>query len=105
MDKYLQALKEKICSICVDSDEKGNCKMTNDECCAIEVFIDKIVNVVLSIESENINDYVNALHQKICIECRGQAEHCKLREDVNCSLDRYFPLIVEIIRETSKSVA
>lgn len=98
MNKYLKAIREKVCSICVDSDEKGNCKMTEEECCAVELYLDRIVQIVHSIQSERMSDYVEALHQKICVECRSDAEKCKLRLDVNCSLDRYFPLIVETIK-------
>ncbi len=103
MEKYLQAIREKVCSICVDSDEKGNCKMTDEECCAVELYLDKIVDVIHSINSDRITDYVDALHQKICVECRGNFERCNLRADVNCSLDRYFPLIVETIKSVDEN--
>jgi hypothetical protein len=49
MDKYLKALKQNVCSICVDSYQEGG--------------------------------------------------NCYLREDANCSLDRYFSLIVETIQK------
>lgn len=98
MERYLKAIREKVCSICVDSDENGNCKMTEEECCAVELYLDKIVEVVHSVQSEKMSDYVDALHQRICVECRGGIERCGLKADVNCSLDRYFPLIVETIQ-------
>jgi hypothetical protein len=102
MEKYLKAIREKVCSICVDSDENGNCKMTDEECCAVELYLDKIVEVVHSVASDKMSDYVDALHQKICVECRGNFERCNLRSDINCSLDRYFPLIVETIQAVDK---
>lgn len=71
MDKYLKAIWEKVCSICVDSDEKGNCKMTEEECCAVELYLDRIVQIVHSIQSERMSDYFEALYQKVCVECRG----------------------------------
>ncbi len=104
MDTYLKAIREKVCSICVDSDENGKCKMTDDESCAVELYIDKIVDVVHSVQSDKVSDYVDALHQKICVECRGSSERCNLRLDVNCSLDRYFPLIVDVIQNVDRKL-
>lgn len=37
------AIREKVCSICVDSDEKGNYEMTKEECCEVELYLDRIV--------------------------------------------------------------
>jgi hypothetical protein len=41
------------------------------------------------------------LKEKVCKECRTQDENgnCYLREDANCSLDRYFSVIVETIQK------
>jgi hypothetical protein len=100
MEEYLKAIKEKVCSICVDSNENGQCKMTDEEFCAVELNINKIVAAVNSVESDRIEDYYEALHDYVCISCKNETDdgYCKLRNDVNCALDRYFPHIVETIR-------
>ena len=46
MDKYLTAVKENICSVCVDSDEAGKCTLTEEEICAVEYFLPQIVDLV-----------------------------------------------------------
>ncbi len=100
MDKYLKAIKQNICSICVDSDEKGICTLNEKETCAVELFLPKIIEAVHSTDSENIQDYLEKLHNTVCTQCRAQEKdgNCYLREDANCSLDRYFSLIVETIQ-------
>jgi len=100
MSKYLSAIRKNVCSICVDSNEKGKCTLNDDEVCAVELYLPKIVEIVHNIKSDDIKDYVNALRENVCLECRSQANgYCYLREDVNCSLDRYYSRIVETIQE------
>jgi len=100
MEQYLKAIKEKVCTICVDSDDNGKCKMTDEEFCAVEMNIDKIVAAINSMESDRNEDYYEAIHDYVCISCRNETadRNCKLRTDVNCALDRYFPHIVEVIK-------
>lgn len=56
MDKYLKALKQNVCSICVDSNEKGGCTLNEKESCAVELYLPKIVEVVHSDENEDIKE-------------------------------------------------
>lgn len=105
MEEYLKAIKEKVCTICVDSDESGQCKMTDEEFCAVELNIDKIVAAVNSVDSDRTEDYIEALHDYVCVSCKNETDagNCKLRNDVNCALDRYFPHIVEVIKSVQLS--
>jgi hypothetical protein len=105
MDKYLKAIKQNVCSICVDSSEKGGCTLNEKETCAVELYLPQIINVVHSIESDDIKEYSNKLHEVVCTGCREQENgNCYLREDANCSLDRYFPVIVDIIHKVDKGL-
>lgn len=101
MKEYIAAIREKVCSICVDSDEQGNCTLNKNELCAVEMFLPKIVKLVKETDSDDIWDYYESLKENICSECNAKTTDgsCYLREDANCSLDRYFPLIVDAIRK------
>ncbi|MFH1196030.1 MAG: hypothetical protein V1720_09970 [bacterium] len=101
MEKYLKAIRENICSICVDSDEKGDCKLTDNEICAVESFFPQILEIVHRSNGEDYDVYTKALKEEVCKKCRASedGEYCYLREDSNCALDRYFPLIIEIIQK------
>jgi hypothetical protein len=105
MDKYLKAIKQNVCSICVDSNEKGGCSLNEKETCAVELFLPQIIDVVHSFKSDNMKEYSDRLHEVICTQCRDQENgNCYLREDANCSLDRYFSLIVAIIRKVDRGL-
>lgn len=101
MDKYINAIKKRVCSICADSDEDGFCTLTDYEKCAVEIFLPKIINIIHeSNYKENINLLYQELKEKVCAECKARTQNgnCYLRRDSNCSLDRYFSLIVDTIQ-------
>ncbi|MBM2841002.1 MAG: hypothetical protein HW412_1530 [Bacteroidetes bacterium] len=45
--------------------------------------------------------YIEALRKNVCADCLHQSPDgtCSFRSNVDCGLDRYFPLIVEAIEE------
>ncbi len=100
MDKYLKAIKQNICSICVDSNENGSCLLTDKEKCAVELYLSQIVEIVRKSENKNVQEIHKQLNDLICVNCMNDENgNCYLRNDANCSLDRYFPLIVETIQK------
>ncbi len=107
MDKYIKAIKQNVCSICVDSTDRGNCTLSKHETCAVEFYLPVIIDIVHSIDSENITEYHSRVKQEICINCRAQDDEgkCYLHEEANCSLDRYFPLIVETIKKVDRGLS
>ncbi len=105
MDKYLKALKQNVCAICVDSNEKGGCTLNEKESCAVELFLPQIIHVVHNTGSDDLKELHNKLRETVCIECRAQENgNCYLREDANCSLDRYFSLIAETIQKVDEGI-
>ena len=103
MDKYLKAIKQNVCSICVDSNERGGCSLTDKETCAVELYLPQIVEIVTQAEAENIHELRKQLRDVVCANCRNEENgNCYLRDDANCSLDRYFSLIIETIQKVNK---
>jgi hypothetical protein len=101
MQRYIDAIRKNVCSICVDSTDEGECTLSTKELCAVEYYFPKILEVVHSIDSEDLEVYHEKLKDTICAECAasGDKDHCYLRDDANCSLDRYFSIIVETIKK------
>ncbi len=99
MEKYIALLRENICSICADSDEAGECRLSEKEICAVERFLPEIISTIHNTKSESMDDHIAALRGAVCQKCRTKDgdDYCYLREDANCALDRYYPLIVELV--------
>ena len=99
MDKYKEAIKENICSVCIDSDDPGFCTLTDDETCAVEYFLPQIVEIVTNNKRSTPAELENLLREEVCTNCQTSSgrDYCYLREDANCALDRYFARIAEVI--------
>ena len=104
MQKYIDAVTNHVCTICVDSTEDGNCTLNEKEQCAVQLFLPQIVEIVHSKESDDVEEYYQLLKEKVCKDCKTRNEdgNCYLRDDANCSLDRYFSIIVDVIQKVDK---
>ena len=100
--EYWEALQAKICSRCLDGDGKGECLISREYFCAMKTHLPLIVDAINSVYSQSMEPYEEQLRKTVCANCvhQSMAGECALRDDVECALDRYFPLIVQVIEET-----
>lgn len=101
---FWDALQSKICVKCLDGNGNGDCRIAGDGFCAMKAYLPQILDAVNSVYSHSIVPYEEQLRKKVCGACANQSPQgqCQLRDEVECALDRYFPLIVEVIEETQK---
>jgi hypothetical protein len=101
LDEYWIAVQRKVCLKCIDGDGHGDCRLGTVEECALKAYFPKIVETVLAVRSSNIEPYVQGLRHNVCGDCRHQSTDgtCMLRNQVDCALDRYFPMVAEAIEE------
>ena len=100
-EKYWNLIQAAICAKCVDGDGKGGCRIAHKGECALQKYFPQILEVVASTSSSSMEPYERLLRNKVCGLCIHQSASgsCSLRNEVDCALDRYFPLIVQIIEE------
>jgi hypothetical protein len=103
MDLSWEQFQNRVCRKCVDGDNKGRCRLPVDESCTLKEFLPEIVKAVSSIHSESIQDYVDALRSHICETCEHQYANgtCWKRDALECALDRFFPIVIEIIESAN----
>jgi hypothetical protein len=101
LEEYWQAVSARVCAKCIDGDGRGNCRLTGALTCGLRAHFPKIVETVLSIHSEEMEPYIDALRKNVCTDCVNQSPdgRCSFRVNLDCGLDRYFPLIVETIEQ------
>jgi len=101
-EEYWGALQEKICAKCVDGDGKGNCLIAHSRDCALKTHFPQIIETVNAVFSPSVEPYIEKLRKNVCAVCTAQSPDgvCRQRDEVECALDRYFPLIVQVIEET-----
>jgi len=100
--EYWEALEAKVCARCLEGNGKGACLIAPGRECALKVHFPLIIEAVNSVFSPSVEPYVEQLRKHVCSVCTNQAGagSCSLRDDAECALDRYYPLIVQVIEET-----
>jgi hypothetical protein len=101
LEQYWHAVQRQVCVKCIDSDGHGNCRLSGEAECGLKLHFPEIVETVLSVRSDNIEPYVEALRHNVCAYCKHQSPDgkCMFRIQLDCGLDRYFPMIIEAIEE------
>lgn len=94
-----QLIQERICPRCLDGDGQGDCRLPIGEECALKSFLPQVVMTITQTKSDSMEAYVSTLRSHVCGLCDHQKPDmtCKKRNDLECALDRYYPIIVEII--------
>jgi hypothetical protein len=98
---YRDALRRRVCAVCLDSKDDGSCGLTSPAACAIERHLPRIVEAVLDVRTRRDDAYAAAIEARVCSHCddRDGLGLCHLRRAGRCALAVYLPLIVEAIEE------
>ncbi len=101
---YRQAIHAHVCGRCLDSDGVGNCRIDPAQECTVQQHLPLIVEIVNSVESNSMNDYVRVLRNAVCARCSFQTVngYCMARMNLDCALDRYLALVVGAISEVKE---
>jgi len=96
------ALRKRVCSVCVDRNLEGPCALEEQHECVLFDRLPKIARTLSYIRSNRMDDYITAIRWEVCSECPHQRldGSCAQREEARCILDRYLPLIVDAVEET-----
>ncbi len=100
---FREALRRRVCSVCLDGADDGSCGLAGGRTCAIERDLPRLVQTVLAVRSGRMDEYVAAVEAHICGRCTDQDARglCRLRQKGECALSTYLPLIVDAIEEVT----
>jgi hypothetical protein len=99
--RYQEALRRRVCAVCLDGKDDGSCGLGTPGTCAIERHLPRIVEAVLDVRARRDDAYAAAIEARVCGRCddRDGLGLCHLRREGRCALAVYLPLIVEAIEE------
>ena len=110
MDRSLAELellvRNRICSVCTERTVDGQCGLEQPSSCALFQLFPQVALAIQSVQSEDIEQYIEAIRRNVCSVCAEQAQDgsCETRQQVRCALDAYLLLVVDAIEEaTGKS--
>jgi hypothetical protein len=92
--------------VCLDQRDDGSCGLTH-RICAIERHLPRLAEVLSKIQSNRMDEYEAAVRAEICSTCPQQdaGGHCALREEADCALFAYLPLVLEAIESVTEGEA
>ncbi len=99
LNAYEQAVKQYVCSRCIDFGEDGACHSSDPEGCAVFRFLPELIDIAAKIQDQRISHYLHCVRQEVCAYCRNQhpGEKCSVRDSLDCALDRYLPMILDAL--------
>jgi hypothetical protein len=90
--EYVTALRERVCSRCIARQPGTPPCAPHGVVCGIEIHVPKLVGICRSTDSDQMDTYINKLHDEICAECAYRtAPICP------CPLDYLLELAVEAV--------
>ena len=96
-------VRDRICRVCSSRTVQGDCGLENPSSCALFQLFPQVAKAIQSVESDDIQPYIDAIRQQVCRVCADQdaAGDCETREQVQCALDAYLLPVVEAIEEAT----
>jgi hypothetical protein len=107
MDRSLAELeaivRNRICQVCTDRTSDGECGLETPSSCALFRLFPQVAQAVQSVNSDDIQPYIEAIRAGVCSVCQDQAADgsCETRHQVRCALDAYLLLVVDAIEEAT----
>ncbi len=101
MNYYEEAVRNYVCSHCVDFGSDGICHSKDPEGCAIFRHLPQLIEIAERIHDVHLVPYSEEVRKRICTSCRNQHPEgkCSVRESLSCALDCYLPLVLEAIED------
>jgi len=98
-----ELVRSRICGVCSERKTDATCGLEDPGECALFRLFPEVAAAIQNTHSDNLEDYINAIRQNVCTVCTAQESDasCGLRQQVQCALDAYLLLVVEVIEEAT----
>jgi hypothetical protein len=100
-ERYREAIRRRVCAVCLDGRDDGTCGLTRSEPCALEELLPRIVDTIREVRQARDDAYAAAVEARVCGRCpdHGPLGRCALRRDGACALAVFLPLVVAAVAE------
>lgn len=103
LDELEAIVRNRICGVCTERTIEGQCGLENGSSCALFGLFPQVAQAIQSVNSNEIQPYIEAIRRNVCSVCREQGRDgsCESRQQVQCALDAYLLLVVDAIEEAT----
>ena len=102
-DELEAIVRNRICGVCTERTDEGKCGLEDSSSCALFRLFPQVAQALQSVNSNDIQQYIDAIRRNVCSVCEEQAQDgsCEVRRQVQCSLDAYLLLVIDAIEEAT----
>ena len=99
LQAYREAIARRVHGICFDRNLDPTSKVNTEANCRIERFLPQLVELAKATGPKNGAGFETAVEHTICIQCGNQNAlgECHVKEQADCCLYRYLPIVYETI--------
>jgi len=98
---YRDAIAARVHAICLDRNLNPASSLNTESTCRIDQYLSQLIEVANAIGQGDPAAFNAAVEKTICLQC-GQLDAlgtCRVREQAECCLYRYLPLIYDAIHQ------
>ena len=101
---YREAIRRRVCAVCLDGAENGACGLAGPAACAIQEHLPGLVDAILHVRTRRDDAYAAVVEARVCSRCphRDGLGLCRLRRDGRCTVSVYLPLVIEAVEEVER---
>jgi hypothetical protein len=101
---YRDAIRRRVCAICLDGADDGSCALVSPSACAIDEHLPRLVEAILDVRRRHDDAYAATVEARVCSHCshRDSLGLCNLRRDGRCAVSVYLPLVIEAVAEVER---
>ena len=98
---YREAVRRRVCAVCLDGTDAGGCHLVAPQRCALEELLPRLVDAIRDVELRHHDAFAAAVEARVCAHCthRDGFGLCRPRRDGRCAVAAYLPLVVEAVLE------
>jgi hypothetical protein len=101
---YREAIRRRVCAVCLDSADDGSCRLSGRRTCAIDEHLPRVLEAIRDVQERRCDSYASAVEARVCRHCAAWDARggCALRQTGRCALDVFLPLVVGAIEEVDR---
>jgi len=102
---YRQALRRRVCAVCLDGADDGRCALAGDSTCPMLDLLPELLAAIGEARAHQ-SGYTRVVEARVCRLCphRDPLGLCSLRREARCALWLYLPLIVQAAAEAESGL-
>jgi hypothetical protein len=104
---YREAIRRRVCAICLDGSDAAGCGLVGSERCALEELLPRLVEAIRDVRLRRDDAFAAAVEARVCSHCTHRDAYglCHPRRDGRCAVALYLPLVVAAVDEVDRGVA